>query len=363
MKKIGLIEAYAGNFDKNNFYNSQIVGLAKALHKNKFEVEIYKFTKAEKNSVYLINNSIKYYTIASISIYNTSFISTKSLSRDLDAIVFFSGISINLSKLEKWCAKNNVILFPYIGITESNSNKTLIRKITNIFYKRSIFIYKRHICFAKTESVLKELLDKEVKNVELLPVGLDEDLLNKEFNNYDKNEIKKKYGFIVSDEILLFIGRLEKEKNPINIVEIFRILNSQNNKYKLIIIGKGNEKNQLLTKLKEYKLLDKTLYIDEIENSKIWELYYISNWFINLSTTEIFGMCILEALFYNCHVIAMNAPGPRMIIENGFGDIVNNNNEIIDIIENNEILQKTPNQLINEKYVWNKTIKNLLKYL
>ena len=333
MKKIGLIEAYSGNFDKSGFYNSQIIGLAKSLSNIGYSIEIYRFTNSRKNSTYEIENyNITVNVISSFSIEKTPLININVLSKDLNYVIFFSGMYINLNKVYKWCIKNNIILFPYIGSIESTNNNFVIRFIMNILYKKSFSIYKKCLCFAKTEYIKETLMNKGINKVEMLPVGLDKDLLKQDYSLYNKTQLRLNYGYSEKDRILLFVGRIEKEKNPLDIVRIFNTLIKECSNYKLIIIGKGRLKNDLL---KEINNKNNILYIEEIKNSDIWNYYYISDWFINLNRKEIFGMSILEAMYYNCKVVAYSAPGPNSIISDKVdGFLVNSDEQIIDIINN-----------------------------
>lgn len=362
MRKIGLVEAYSGNFDKDGFYNSQITGLAKALSKLNFYIEIYKYTKIKQNKIYNVENyNIKVNIISSFSIKKTSFIKTKTISKDLDYIIYFSGMVLNLKKIYNWCNRNSVIFYPYIGTIESSNCNRIVRMFMNKFYRKSIPIYKECVCFAKTEELKNMLLKNNVQNVELMPVGLDIDLLMKDYKKYSKNKLKYEFGYKEDDEIILFIGRLEHEKNPLEIINIYKRLFAMNEKYKLIIIGNGNMKSELLSKIKNISGIK---YIEEVKNIDIWKYYYISNWFINLNKKEIFGMSILESMYYDCKVIAISAPGPNMIISNNNDSfLIENSDQVIDIILSNKKLKNTPHKKIIDCFLWEKTIYSLKEHI
>ena len=48
----------------------------------------------------------------------------------------------------------------------------------------------------------------------------------------------------------------------------------------------------------------------------MWKYYAMADCFINLWDEEIFGMAILEAIYYRTPAFLISAPGPRVIAKN-----------------------------------------------
>ena len=163
---------------------------------------------------------------------------------------------------------------------------------------------------------------------------------------------------------MLFIGRLTKEKRPLDIVDIFNELYKEDREYRLLIVGTGELNNELVCKIKEYKISDQVKVIDKIPNVDIWELYRIANCFVNLNLKEIFGMAILEAMYYECKVVAWKAPGPELIIENGIsGYLVECKREMIEKIKCDEKIGKAAHLRVVSAFNWGITseiIKNIV---
>ena len=81
---------------------------------------------------------------------------------------------------------------------------------------------------------------------------------------------------------------------------------------------------------------------------------------MNLNEHEIFGMSILEAMFYECPVVALKAPGPDYIMEHGkYGFLCKDEMEICDRLEsvclnsNIEISRKR----VGQKFMWKESAK------
>ena len=172
----------------------------------------------------------------------------------------------------------------------------------NTLFLRNLNVYKKIKCLVKNSDVKQRLAEKGVLNTVFAPVGIDLDLVNKDFEQYDKNELKEKYGFKSEDKIILFIGRLEEEKRPVELIEYFEELKKIDENYRLLIVGKGCLYEQMQAAIKEKNLSESIVYIEKIPNNEIWELYRISESFVNLNKQEIFGMVLLEAMFYKTKI-------------------------------------------------------------
>lgn len=132
------------------------------------------------------------------------------------------------------------------------------------------------------------------------------------YENYDF----KKY----DDITMLSVGMLKARKGYLNLIEVMNILvNKENKKFKLNIVGKSNDKNYddlLFLKIKEYKLEKFVKILTEINDHQLNEMYKKSHLFILLSEDqknhfEGFGIVYLEALSFNLPIIVSNQTGAK----------------------------------------------------
>lgn len=366
--RIGILISNISNFGAKGLYNSQEVGMAKELNNNGNEVIIYKFVSNKNNGAIQVEEikegiTINYIPVKSIGTHGLS--KLNELDNELDILIHFSDIQLIFAKVYRWCKKNSIKLIPYIGVIKSNSDRKIRSNIARLLSKRNIRLYKSCSVLAKTPYVKEQLLQYEVKQVQILPVGLDVDLLKKDYFMSNRNDLRKKYNLEDTDIVLLFIGRLDEEKRPIEAIEILNSLNSVNKKYKMILVGKGRLKDKVFRKIEECNLHSRVIYIESIPNNEIWELYHLSDYFINLCTNEIFGMAILEAMYYRCCVIAISAPGPNYIIgKSEFGYLAVDSENIKDIILNSETgkvkVEESAGKRVEEDFEW-KTINIILQ--
>lgn len=361
--KIGILITSISNFGQKGFYNSQEIGLAKALAQKYDKIEVYKLVlldqKRYSEKIENCNNATIHF-IPSKNWGINGVIDVSVLDSSLNAIIHFSDTQFSVSTVYKWCSLHNVQYIPYIGVVKSHSVYKAKRIVTNLVFKRNLEIYRKSSCCVKTPTVQNELQKLGVHNTVLAPVALDRDLLKYDYEKESIVTLKNKHDYQENDKVLLFVGRLITEKQPIKMIEIFSEISKIDHNYKLMIVGSGMLKDEVKAKIKELDVTDKVRMVEQIPNSDIWELYTLAEAFINLNQQEIFGMAILEAMYYGCKVVAWEAPGPNFIIEEGVsGYIVNSVDQVIDRVFNTNQFKCAAHNRISEHFVWERTAEKI----
>ncbi len=344
MNKIGVIVPIIG-FGRKGFYNSQEIGLGKALSKRNLDVTIIKFLKRENNikdeeQEIDKNLRIVYHYSAHLGVH--AHLNTEVLDSSWDAIIVFSDNQLCIPKLNRWCKKNQVKLLPYVGIVHSFGDGFIKRIIMDtLFSVGTCSVYKKQIVMVKNKYVQSDLKKRGVCSTILAPVGLDYSVLHC-CNAENKQLIRRQMGFGEKDKIVLFVGILTYEKNPLGALHIIKRLHEENSIYKMILIGKGDLKTKVIQFINENNMQDYVKYIEEVPNDSIWKFYYCADIYINLWEQEIFGMAILEALYYKNFVVAIRAPGPNTILQYMSGCILCNScSEVIEGVKEISIKNST----------------------
>lgn len=95
---------------------------------------------------------------------------------------------------------------------------------------------------------------------------------------------------------------------------------------KLIMIGKSN--TDYGKNVKEYfennNLNDNVYYVDRIEQRYLSRVYQACTAFLFPSTYEIFGMVLMEAMYFGLPVISCENGGSTMLIKNGINGFIEN---------------------------------------
>jgi len=103
---------------------------------------------------------------------------------------------------------------------------------------------------------------------------------------------------------LLFVGRLAKQKNiPLLVDSLKKIIDKNNFNIELHIVGDGEEKNKIISLIKNSDLDGKVIFHGSLSGNKLYEIYSNSDIFILTSVYESFGIVLIEAMASGLPVI------------------------------------------------------------
>lgn len=362
--KIGIMVLSIGSFGKKGFYNLQEIGLAKAIDALCDETKVYKLVsmseEGKKEHIVGTQHASLCY-LPSKCVGTNGIPDMKLLDRDLDALICFSDTQLMLPKVYHWAKKYHIPLFPYIGVVESHSTNLLKKIVMDMLFRRNVAVYRKCHCIVKTPSVRKKLTRVGVQMATVVPVGLDLALLHEDYKDALVLELKNKYGYCEADKVLLFIGRMIDEKQPIRMIDIFAGIRENDTSYKLLMVGTGELKSAVEDRIEKCNLQNVVQIVERIPNSDIWELYRLADAFVNLNQQEIFGMAILEAMYYGCKVVAWKAPGPNLIIENGrSGWLAESNEEVVEKILDTTDVGEAAHRSVLSEFTWESSAKKII---
>lgn len=350
--------------DKLLFYNPQSVGLAKALAAHGHQVDVYSFENLEGSSrkVTTVAPLVKLIQQDVPGLGGNAIQVTKHIESHYDAMICLSDIQIAYAALDRWCRKFGIPLFPYVGVIQSSSENWLLSKIMGFVAAGNVRKYRNRLVFAKNQPVKSKLEQASVRTV-LAPVGLDLSYLKNDFGEFDQESLKREVGFLSEDRVLLFVGRLVEEKRPLALIDLFYRLTTQDDRFRLCIVGDGHLKASVLEKISELNLSEKVRHHHLVENSAMWKFYHMADYSINLNVDEIFGMSLLEAMFYKTPVVARRAPGPEIIIShNEDGYLCDSDDAIFETITaaKHEVSVERAHRKVVEDFDWTRTSRLML---
>lgn len=357
--KIGVLLTYVGDVSRLGFYNTQEIGLVKALSPLAQQVILYKAVPCSQRYrceqlEELPNVMVHFLPTKQFGFHG--WFRPEVLDKTLDVLVYFSDTQLAAPRVLRWAKKNDVLIYPYIGVLESHSTNKLKKAVLDVICQRTLRAYKSCACLAKTPAVAQKLQRFGVKNVTVAPVGLDVNLLNQDYAITGTMSLKASYGYQSEDKVILFIGRLTAEKQPLRMLHIFKELYQIDNTYRLLVVGKGELQQQFVDTISANNMGDVVTHFSQIPNADIWQLYRIADCFVNLNEQEIFGMAILEAMYYECKVVALHAPGPDFIIEDSVsGCLAQTDTEIIQAIQNVQFQSLKAHDAILNRFTWQTT--------
>ncbi|MBE5796510.1 MAG: glycosyltransferase family 4 protein [Clostridiales bacterium] len=309
--KIAIVCTMLNGFGRKGFYNSQEIGLGRAIAAHGHTVTIYKGVRMEETAETLSMGegvTIQYIPMRRFGPHG--YLKTSLLDPTLDAMLCFSDQQQFIPHIEAYCRRHGIVFVPYVGTAHSLHSGLRARVMDFLFSIGTLRLYHRMPVLAKTTAAREELLKLGAKDVRVANVGLDATELNHDYLNADRAQLKTSYGFEPDDVIICNVARLDPEKRPLELVELFDRVKEQR-KFRLLIIGEGVMRPQLDEKIAALSLQDRVKVIPRVPYEKMWEIYTMSDYYLNLNRGEIFGMAVMEAVFYCCSVAASDALGPR----------------------------------------------------
>jgi 1,2-diacylglycerol 3-alpha-glucosyltransferase len=198
-------------------------------------------------------------------------------------------------------------------------------QIKQLAWKTFLRVYKHmDIITTPTKTAVDLITNLGLKNP-IIAISNGVDL--KKFNTKNNGlYLKKKYK-LDNAPLVLFVGRLDKEKHIDILIRSFaKVL--PNLKCKLIITGKGTEKQKLITLAKKLGVDKNIVFTGFVSNEDLPNLYRIADLFAISSIAELQSIATLEALASGLPVVAVNAVAlPELVLhgKNGYlfeeGDI------------------------------------------
>ena len=305
-----------GNIVDFNTYNCQEIGLSKVLAKTGMNVSLIFAGRICEQKIISVSEQIK------INIYYIPFIGLKPL------LSKFIGIDKVLSKLNpdiiqihefnslmsyfvlKWALRNNVktvlIQGPY-DYRHKGFISQYIEKITNKL--TGIYVLRKvHGTGCKTEMALKYLNHYYNRSMYLTRIGLD----RSRFEQIKNENWKKKLG-LENKKILLYVGILEKRRN---VDLLIKLLPKLPHDFVLLIVGKGEKETKLQHLAMHLNVANRCMFLGSLQQENLPSLYSCCDLFLLPSSYEIYGMVLLEAMYFSLPVISSITGGSQTIIKN-----------------------------------------------
>lgn len=135
------------------------------------------------------------------------------------------------------------------------------------------------------------------------------------------NQIKVKNSDVFN---FIHIANMLPRKNWVVIIDAWSVFlkNYSENNYRLILVGAGPLKEQLLKKMKDLKLSDSIDYYECLNREEICQIMAKSHVLLSASSVETFGLTVAEANALGLPVIVSNSGGVLDIVNDQTGVIV-----------------------------------------
>ena len=184
--------------------------------------------------------------------------------------------------------------------------------------------------------------------------------------------IKQKYSIGDGDKVLLTVSRLASWKRIDRAINALSSIVKTDSKVKLLVVGDGDEKDNLINLAKKLKLTENISFVGAVKQSEVAHYMNVADVFLSLYDLSNVGNPLLEAMSCGKPIITLNVGDTKSLIknnENGIllekSDIDNLPAKILELLKDknfsNKIGENAKNTAKKEFWSWNKRMETELK--
>lgn len=307
-----------------NNYNVQEIGLAKALVKRGHECDIVLYSLYDKfrtEKVYIEDDKyITLYWVKGINIYYNSIFLKLIRNKFFDKYDIIQTHEYNqlMTFILPYITKSKLVI--YHGPYQDIRNKA----VHGLFDRLFLASIRKNYPYVIAKSVLsqKYLLNKGFKEVNVLGVGLDQNrfkatqTLNGSLSEF---YLKCRGNY----PVLVYVGSFCRWKNTPFLLEISKELKKKLD-FRLLIIsnGAGEYKEEFFDKVKELHLENNIHYVEKVNQQEISSIYTNSDLLLLPSIYEIFGMVLLESLYFDCPILTSYNGGSSVLLDKAYPEMI-----------------------------------------
>ena len=199
-------------------------------------------------------------------------------------------------------------------------------------------------------------------NYSIIPSGVNTEL----FYPRDGSKIRKKYGIRKNDVLLGMVGNLARVREYDKVIKMFAELVRKNNKYKLMVVGDGENKNELVNLSGELGIKDSVAFTGNIKHKKVPEyisafnigICHIPNIFVYQNS---FPLKVLEYSACGIPILASDIKAHREIKKLLEGIFIYNNS-LEGVVKKIKLTNKSLSFLkLNELFCWREISNSIVE--
>ncbi len=189
------------------------------------------------------------------------------------------------------------------------------------------------------EAMKKKLISYGVKtSIHVIPTGI-----KPSPKPFSKKEIQKRFNIPKGSTIILYVGRISKEKNLDVLLDVAKELKEKDIKARVLFVGPGDIE-EMKEKAQKKKVQDMTLFSGPLPKEEVQRVYGSCDMFAFPSKTETQGLVVMEAMLANVPVVAIKSPAQEEFFPEGKVVLVKRDKDfsrkVVETIENKEKSKK-----------------------
>ena len=353
-----------------NSYNVQEIGLAAALIRAGQQCDIVFYLEKGSSKIEKRTDGITIYWRRGINILKNGFFpGIRKIMYGYDVVQVHEYDQMQSWMLYAFPGASKVVLYhgPYYSSFNHGYN-TKCKVFDRIFLKiMPESRLKTLQCLTKSPMAADFLKQKGFQNVRSVGVGLD----------VSHFEYVKKTGRISelmpSDQInIIYVGKFEERRNIEFLLNVLQNITERHSRVHVTLVGKGTgsyfkRMQPLLQKLMDQKKMD---YYPQATQEELASVYQKADLMLFPSNYEIYGMVLMEAMYFNTVCISSMNGGASELIESGKNGMIIESFEeqkwcetAIDVISDTKrmnMMKENAGVKIRNEYTWDHLAETFL---
>jgi len=318
-------------------------------------------------------NNIKIIRLKKVYEFSTR-IFVKGLNEVLDQnrpnLLTIHAVSLPMSlQAMKWGAKNNIRMIIDDHMVEAGSfNKsakyfyTVFRVLFPLYLKMFNIKIEKWIAVS---GETKEFMLKNygiIDNIEIVPLGFDNNTVYTDIA--DGKEWLLKNNLPLGTHYILYIGKFDHMKNPIDLIEPFNVFQKEHPEFKLLMVGDPSDEyaKNLNAKIEDLQIKHDVYIVKSVPNDEMRKVFSIAEMVIWPHGSS---MAMLEAMVCECPVLAPNIDvnQERLSEDRGVMFMENDINNLVDkmnyVLGNKEKITSSAKRWV-DAFAWKNLVDRFL---
>ncbi len=247
-------------------------------------------------------------------------------------------------------------LVNYVNFLPDSGLRKIGRSVVKFYLKRA------DVIIAPTKKIASVVQDYGIqKTPEILPTGIVDSLEKYSLIRQGtiSLQILKKFPQLVGKKVLLFVGRIVKEKNLAFLYDVLEEVKKEYSLTALLFVGGGPYLEELQKIARERNLSSSVAFAGYIPSTDIIYFYKFSQVFVFPSKTETQGLVTAEAMLAGLPVVAIGELGTVDVMQGDNGgfmvkdDVKEFSEKVVTLIKNAKVRKKK----IKDAVEWGKKWK------
>lgn len=352
--KILIVRPWPYEIDPRS-YNVQEIGLARALVKKGHECGIVLYKACGKSYTEQFEDGITIFHQRGLKVLkNGLYLGLKRIISSYDIIQTNEYDQLQSWFLYAFPKDKKVVVYHGPYYDEFNRGYNLRCKLFDSLVLKRFrkAISKQTLCLTKSPQAADFLKSKGFTRVEPVGVGLD-------VSSFDSKHNSDQMIKLPDDKLnIIYVGKLENRRNIKFLLDVYKKL-ARNSKLQFTIIGNG-EKEYIDTVMPQIKELEQSgclKYYEKASQPQLKSVYKQADMMLFPSNYDIFGMVLLEAMYFGCAIISSKNGGASQLITSGENGIICDNFDLDEWVNNTETIINDQAKLNNIKEAASKTIE------